>query len=154
MWTITTQYSHTYESDMSRHKTQSKGSSDTHHTDSPTQRRCWDDSLKKMSSMFDSSYTNPFNFDQPCEQLINFGTGKLATLEVIKSLIGCIDRGEESMKLFVQVKRIHQANTGQFTKRFYAPMKRSGIKIMTELNKSVCIKSKTVQIDAEETNDH
>ena len=99
---ITAQYSHTYQSEMSQHKTQSKGSSDTHCTDSPAQRRHWDDSVKKMSSMFDSSYTNPFNFEQPCEQLINFATGMLATLEVAKCLIGCIDKGEESVKQFIQ----------------------------------------------------
>ncbi len=48
------------------------------------------------------------------------------------------------MKLFVQERLIHQENTGQLIKRFYGPMKRSSITTMTELTKSVCIKSKTV----------
>ena len=135
---------------MSQHKVQLKGSSDTYYTDSPAQSRHWDDSVKKMSTMFDSSYTNPFNFEQPCEQLINFATGMLATPEVAKSLIGCIGKGDESVKQFVQERLIPHENTGEPTTSFYAPMKRSGVKTMTKLTKPVCIKSKTVNIDAEE----
>ena len=97
------------------------------------------------------------------------------------SLIGCIDKGEESLKQFVQERLIPQDEgaageptkrllpqdegadeptkrllpqdegaAGEPTKSCYAPMKRSGVKTMTELTKPFCIKTKTVKIDAEE----
>ncbi len=85
-----------------------------------------------LIDMFDGSYTDPFNLDDPPACLINFATGVMATQEVQDSLLGALKCGAESAKKF-----LNERLAAGVDKSFYATLSRSGIKTMGSLTKPV-----------------
>ena len=75
-----------------------------------------------MSLMFDSTYVDTFDIDGPCEQLMNFATGMLATPEVQKSLLECLNKSEKSVDKFIKGRLMPEEGKEEEAKCCFAPM--------------------------------
>ena len=99
--------------------------------------------------MFESSYVDPFNLDTTPDELINIATGAKAPDHISQSLLSAIDKGDHLARDFVNERLVIKEDLGKPEKSLYATMKRSNVKTMAEMSKSVTVKAKNIPIDRE-----
>ncbi len=103
--------------------------------------------LKKINIMFETSYTDPFNLEDPPKQLINFATGVIAIEDIMKYMLGCINKGRESATKFIKERLITDQNQVSPQKSFHNLVPRSGVKTMADMKVTLHVKNKNVSID-------
>lgn len=142
---ITAKYAATFKIQMSASSHPVK----THHLSTKAEKKRWDSDVMKMCNMFDGSYIDPFSIATAPAQLVNFATGVIANKEVEQSMLMALDKGEELAQKFISDRLVPAQDGGAPSKSFYAPLPRSGIKTMADLNKTVSIKGKKIVIGGE-----
>ena len=93
--------------------------------------------------MLQGPCVDPFDITEAPTKLINIATGAVAPDAIEKTLCCALDKGTTMADKFVS--NLASDNP----KSFYAPIPRSNIKTMKEMNKKVKIKSKNVSIKGE-----
>ena len=53
----------------------------------------WNSHVEKMDNIFESTFIDPFNLDEPQPHLVNFATGMVAMTAVEGSLTGALQKG-------------------------------------------------------------
>ena len=120
-----------------------------HHGTRTCEVKRWNKNVSQMKAMFEAgTFINPFNIPEHPIGLVNFATGVIATSDIQKSLLGALDTGEVLAESFVQERLVAKENNTP-SKSFYAPMKRTTIKTMSSMAKSVKVKSKNVSVPGE-----
>ena len=112
-------------------------------------KRQWDTDVNKMLSMFEGSYANPFNIEDPPSHLINFASGVVATDAVEASLTKALDKGEVLLQTFVADCLMPSAENELPKVSFYDRLPQSGVETMTSMNKTVKLKGRDVAVDGE-----
>ncbi len=88
--------------------------------------------VEKMNIMFETSYTDPFNLEDPPKQLIYFATGVIAREDIQIYMLGCINKGREIVTMFLEERLITDQNQVFPQKSFYYCVPRSGVKAMAD----------------------
>ena len=96
----------------------------------------WNSDVKKIRDMLQGPCVDPFDITEAPTKLINIATGAVAPAAIEKSLCCALDKGTTMADKFVS--NLASDNL----KSFYAPIPRSNIKTMKEMNKKVKIKSR------------
>ena len=79
----------------------------THHADSKAYCVRYDENVNKIAKKFDNGiFIGPLDLKDCPGNLVNISTGEEATSEVQESLVGCLDKGENMMKKFVEGRLI------------------------------------------------
>ena len=99
----------------------------------------WNSDVKKIRDMLQGPCVDPFDITEAPTKLINIAKGAVAPDAIEKSLCCALDKGTTMADKFVS--NLASDNP----KSFYAPIPRSNIKTMKEMNKKVKIKSKRVK---------
>ena len=119
-----------------------------HHSSSKAAVKRWDDDVRKMETMFQNSYIDPFNM-HASDKLVNFASGVVATEEVQASMIGALDRGMDIAEQFVRERLVVPNGDAKPSKSLYATLKKSNVKTMTDMKKKVKVKNKEVCMNGE-----
>ena len=129
--------------------TQLVGTKKTASKASASQEKRWTSDVSKLQVMFEDSYINPFNISQAPEYLVNFATGAKAPEEIAKSMLQALDKGEKLAAAFVEERLVVEEGKVKPKKWFYDPVRKSDIKTMTLMSKSVSVKTKQISMDTD-----
>ena len=97
--------------------------------------RTYDQNVKKIESMFESTFIDPFDTSKAPDRLINFATGVKATQEIEQSMTSCLDKGKALLESFVKDRPLLNDQIGTYAKNFFSPLSRCNIKSMSEMKK-------------------
>ena len=97
--------------------------------------------MKDLIEHVQNNMTDPFDIDECPKSLINIATGLHASREVEDSLLNSVDRGQKSMKSFVD---------GCFkdneTRDFFSPISKSALKTFDDMAKPCNLKCRSGDI--------
>ena len=115
---VTTLYSTNYHTGVCQKKRKAQQTDHLHRKS--TQHR-WNADVKKMTDIFNVSFIDPFDLDDPPARLTNITTGAVASTDIEQSLLNALEKGTQMVKSFV-TERLVPSNEKQ-TKSFYTPYK-------------------------------
>ena len=98
--------------------------------------------------MFEVTFIDSFDTDNASDRLVNFASGVVTTPAIEESLLKAIDKGSQMATDFIK-QRLIPSEDGMPHKSFYDPLPKSGIRTMTEMQKTVPVQSKNVTINVE-----
>ena len=128
-----------------RHK---KGVS-IYHSDTHAMWKRFDNDVKRMAHMFEGIYIDPFDNDNPSDHPLNFASGEVTTSSIKESLLKALDKGSQVSINFMKKHLIPSENNMPLN-RYYDPLPKSDIKVMTEMQKTVrSIQFNSVTINGE-----
>ena len=112
----------------------------------------WNTHVEKMTYLFEGTFIDLFNLDEPPPHLVNFATGMVAMTAVEGSLTGALQKGAEMASKFVKERLVKEGNeTTSSSKSYYDPIQKSNVKSMVEMNKSVKIRARNISLSGEAT---
>lgn len=128
--------------------TQSSSSEDYHDGSKTTLSR-WNTDVLRMGGMFETSFIDPFNIEEPPVNLVNFASGVIASAEIEKSMVGALEKGQTMVDKFVTERLVNQPNNDKPLKSLQNPLQRSQVKTMSEMRQKVKVRNKNISINAE-----
>ena len=143
---ITAKYAGTFTTQL--RKANGNENKECHHLATTSEKKKWNTDVQKMMDMFKESYVDPFAVSSPPVHLVNFATGVVASHDIEQSLISSLDKGQELVEKFVEERCVVQED-GKTQKSFYAPLTRSRVKTMSDMNKTISVKGKKVGMNGE-----
>lgn len=143
---VTAQYSMTFHSSI---QTSTSNTSKSPHQQDASKKH-WVSSVEKMNNLFETSVVDPFKLSNPPEHLINIASGVVAPTDIEHSMLNYIKTGKILAEQFTAERLCHSSD-GNIGKSFYDPVKRSGVKTMSELKVKVTGKNRSISLDREVT---
>ena len=98
--------------------------------------------------IFEGLFTDPCDTDNASDHLMNFSSDVVTTPSIDESLQKALDKGSQMTTGFMK-QRLIQSEDNMPLKSFYDPPPKSGIKTMTEMQKTVRIQSNSVTINGD-----
>ena len=103
---------------------------------------------KKMIQMFEGTFIDPFDTNSASDHLVNFASGVVTTPVFEECPLKALDKGSKMAADFIK-QRLIPSEDGMPHKSFFDPLLKSGIRTMTEIQKTVPVQSKNVTINGE-----
>ena len=101
-----------------------------------------------MIQMFKGTFIDPFDTNSASDHLVNFTSGVVTAPAIEESLLKALDKGSQVATDFIK-QHLLRSEDGMPHKSFYDPLPKSGIRTMTEMQKTVRVQSKIVTINGE-----
>ena len=98
--------------------------------------------------MFEGTFIDPFDTNSASDHLVNFASGVVTTPVFEESPLKALDKGSKMAADFIK-QRLIPSEDGMPHKSFFDPLLKSGIRTMTEIQKTVPVQSKNVTINGE-----
>ena len=108
----------------------------------------FDNDLKRKTHMFEGRFIDPSDNDNPSDHPLNFASGVVTTSAIKESLWKTLDKDSQVSINFTK-KHLIPSENNMPLKRYYDSLPKSGIKVMTEMQKTVCIQFNRVTISGE-----
>ena len=119
-----------------------------YHSDTSAMWKRFDNDVKRMTYMFEGIFIDPFDNDTPSDHPLNFASGVVTTSSIKESLLKALHKGSQVSINFTKKHLIPPENNMPL-KSYYDPLPKSDMKVMAEMQKSVCIQFKSVTINGE-----
>ena len=104
--------------------------------------------VKRKTHIFEGIFIDPFDNDNPSDHPLNFASGEVTTSAIKESLRKALDKGSQVSISFTEKHLISPENNMPL-KSYYDSLPKSDIKVMTEMQKTVCIQFIRVTISGE-----
>ena len=98
--------------------------------------------------MFEGIFIDPSDNDNPSDHPLNFASGVVTTSAIKESLRKTLDKGSQVSINFTK-KHLIPSENNMPLKIFYDSLPKSDIKVMTEMQKTVCIQFNRVTVSGE-----
>ena len=98
--------------------------------------------------MFEGIFIDPFDNDNPSDHRLNFVSGVVTTSAIKESPLKALDKGSQVSINFTK-KHLIPSENNMPLKRYYDPLPKSDIKVMTEMQKAVSIQFNSATINGE-----
>ncbi|CAC5405606.1 unnamed protein product [Mytilus coruscus] len=140
-WTFTRHFLARYASEMKKRSGIALGSDEDHEENRPTAMKRDEQQVNDLIEHVQNNMTDPFDIEEFSKSLINIATGLHASREVEDSLLNSVERGQKSLKPFVD---------GCFkdneTRDFYSPISKSSLKTFDDMTKPCNLKCRSGDI--------
>ena len=117
-----------------------------YHSDTRAMWKRFDNDVKRTTHMFEGIFTDPFDNENPSNHPLNLASGVVTTFAIKESLLKALDKGSQVSINFTK-KHLIPSEHFMHLKSYYDLLPKDGIKIMTEMQKTVRIKFNSVTIN-------
>ena len=101
----------------------------------------FDNDVKRTTHIFEGILIDPFDNNNPSDQLLNFASGVVTTCAIKKDiLLKALDKGSQ-VSVNSTKKHLILSENNLPLKSYYHPLPKSDIKVMTEMQKKTNKKS-------------
>ena len=108
----------------------------------------FDNYVKRTTHMFEGIFIDPFVNDNPSDHPLNFASGVVTPSTIKESQLKALDKGSQVSINFTK-KHLIPSENNMPLKSYYDSLSKSDIKVMTEMQKTVCIQFNRVPISGE-----
>ena len=122
-----------------------------YHSDTRAMWKRVDTVVKRTTHMFEGIFIDPFNNDNPSDHPLKFASGVVKTSVIKEGLLKALDKGSQVSINFTKRHLIPSENNTPL-KSYYDPLPKSDIKVMTKMQRTVCIHLNSVTINGEVMN--
>ena len=101
----------------------------------------WNSDVTRKTHLFEGTFIDPFDLNDPPPNLTNIATGMVAKSAVEDSLTQTLDKGDQMATNFVNEQLLSDDSENLPKKSFFDPLPRSNIKTMSEMNKALKVRA-------------
>ena len=127
-----------------RHK---KGVS-IYHSDTRAMWKKFDNDVKRKTHMFEGIFIDPSDNDNPSDHPLNFASDVVTTSAIKESLRKTLSKGSQISIKFTK-KHLIASENNMPLQSYYDSLPKSDIKVITEMQKTLCIQFNRVTISGE-----
>ena len=109
----------------------------------------WNKDVERIRAMLNGPFVDPFDITESPANLVQIATGANVPKPIADSLGSALQRGASMAASFVQERLVMDPHLGKPLKSLYDPLRRSNVKTMGEMKKSVKVRAKNVSMNGE-----